>query len=61
MIFNTTEGWQSHKDSQSIRASALTGKVPSFTTAAACVAVACAISTVEPAALAVRSLQDYYN
>jgi carbamoyl-phosphate synthase large subunit len=28
LIFNTTEGWQSHKDSQSIRASALNGKIP---------------------------------
>ena len=35
LIFNTTEGWQSHKDSQSIRASALDAKVPYFTTAAA--------------------------
>src|SRR3546814_857019 len=34
LIFNTTEGWQSLKDSQSIRASALNMKVPSFTTAA---------------------------
>ena len=34
MIFNTTEGWQSHKDSASIRASALMAKVPYFTTAA---------------------------
>src|SRR5690606_38482173 len=33
-IINTTEGAQSLKDSQSIRASALYGKVPYFTTAA---------------------------
>jgi carbamoyl-phosphate synthase large subunit len=32
LIFNTTEGWQSHKDSASIRASALMAKVPYFTT-----------------------------
>ena len=34
LIFNTTEGWQSHKDSASIRASAVMQKVPYFTTAA---------------------------
>jgi carbamoyl-phosphate synthase large subunit len=61
MIFNTTEGWQSLRDSQSIRASALVGKVPSFTTAAAAVAAAQAIVTVKPDALEVRSLQDYYS
>ncbi len=61
MIINTTEGWQSHKDSQSIRASALEGKVPYFTTAAASVAAAGAIASVSPDDLAVRSLQDYYS
>ena len=35
LIFNTTEGWQSLKESQSIRASALVAKVPYYTTAAA--------------------------
>ena len=35
LIFNTTEGWQSLKDSQPIRASALNGRVPYFTTASA--------------------------
>ena len=61
LIFNTTEGWQSHKDSQSIRASALGAKVPYYTTAAASAAVAQAISCVEPSELEVRSLQDYYS
>ncbi len=60
LVFNTTEGWQSHKDSQSIRASALAAKVPYYTTAAASLAVAQAIVTVKPADLEVRSLQDYY-
>ena len=60
LIFNTTEGWQSHKDSQSIRASALTSKVPYYTTASAAAAVAQAIVTVRAADLEVRSLQDYY-
>jgi carbamoyl-phosphate synthase large subunit len=61
LIFNTTEGWQSHKDSASIRATALTGKVPYYTTAAASAAVAQSITTVKVADLAVRSLQDYYS
>ena len=61
LIFNTTEGWQSHKDSASIRASALGAKVPYFTTAAASVATAEAIEALRSAELAVRSLQDYYN
>jgi carbamoyl-phosphate synthase large subunit len=61
LIFNTTEGWQSHKDSQSIRGSALYGKVPYFTTAAASVAAASAIEALRSAELAVRSLQDYYQ
>ena len=61
LIFNTTEGWQSLKDSQSIRASALTGKVSIFTTAAASVAASEAIATIRGSQLEVRSLQDYYN
>ncbi len=61
LIFNTTEGWQSHKDSHSIRASALEAKVPYYTTAAASLAVAQAIVTVRVADLEVRSLQDYYS
>ena len=61
IVFNTTEGWQSHKDSQSIRASALEGKVPYFTTAAASVAVAKAIAAAKTSELEVRPLQDYYR
>jgi carbamoyl-phosphate synthase large subunit len=61
LIFNTTEGWQSLKDSQSIRGSALTGKVPYYTTAAASVAAAQAITALNGAKLEVRSLQDYYS
>ena len=40
VVFNTTEGWQSLKDSHSIRATALHRKVPYFTTAAASLAAA---------------------
>jgi len=61
LIFNTTEGWQSHKDSQSIRRSALVGKVCYFTTAAASLAAAEAIEALRSAELDVRSLQDYYK
>lgn len=61
LIFNTTEGWQSLKDSQSIRASALTAKVPYFTTAAASRAAAQAIAAIRGSQLEVRSLQDYYS
>jgi carbamoyl-phosphate synthase large subunit len=61
LIFNTTEGWQSHKDSASIRASALMSRVPYFTTAAASVAVVRAIGAARERKLEVRSLQDYYS
>ncbi|MDB5698382.1 MAG: carB [Alphaproteobacteria bacterium] len=61
LIFNTTEGWQSHKDSASIRASALMGKVPYFTTAASSAAVVRAIAAQRERSLEVRSLQDYYS
>ena len=61
LIINTTEGWQSLKDSASIRASALHGKVPYYTTAAASVATAQAIAALGRANLEVRPLQAYYN
>ena len=61
LIFNTTEGWQSLKDSKSIRANALTGKIPYYTTAAACVAVMDAIAALRDETLEVRSLQAYYS
>jgi len=60
LIFNTTEGWQSLKDSQSIRQAALKAKVPQFTTAAASAATVEAIAALRGAQLEVRSLQDYY-
>ncbi len=61
LIFNTTEGWQSLKDSQSIRQAALKAKVPYFTTAAASVAAVEAIEALRGRQLEVRSLQDYYS
>jgi len=61
LIFNTTEGWQSLRDSQSIRASAVNGRVPYFTTASASVAAAQAIAALAKRPLEVRALQTYYN
>jgi carbamoyl-phosphate synthase large subunit len=61
LIFNTTEGWQSLKDSQSIRRSALEYKISYYTTAAASLAAAQAITSVKASQLEVRSLQDYYS
>ena len=61
LIFNTTEGWQSLLDSQSIRHGALDRKVPYYTTASAALATARAIAEVSPGELEVRSLQDYYS
>jgi carbamoyl-phosphate synthase large subunit len=60
LIFNTTEGWQSLRDSASIRGAALAGRIPSYTTAAACDAAALAIATTSVARLDVRPLQSYY-
>ena len=61
LVFNTTEGWQSLKDSHSIRATALARKVPYFTTAAASLAAARAIEALRGRALEVGSLQSYYS
>jgi carbamoyl-phosphate synthase large subunit len=61
LVFNTTEGWQSLKDSTSIRSTALVRKVPYFTTAAGSLAAAQAIEAMRGHALEVRSLQSYYS
>ena len=61
LIFNTTEGLQSLKDSQSIRASALYGRVPYYTTASASRAAVAAISSLRRQRLEVRPLQSYHN
>jgi carbamoyl-phosphate synthase large subunit len=61
LVFNTTEGWQSLKDSHSIRTTAVQRKVPYFTTAAASLAAARAIEAVRGHALEVASLQSYYS
>ncbi|WP_310476591.1 carbamoyl-phosphate synthase large subunit [Sandarakinorhabdus sp.] len=61
LIFNTTEGLQSLKDSQSIRASALYGRVPYYTTAPASRAAVAAIAAMRRHPLEVRPLQSYHR
>ncbi len=61
LIFNSTEGWQSLKDSSDIRRSALALKVPYFTTAPAAVAAAGAIEALGRQTLDVCPLQSYYS
>ncbi|WP_375272419.1 carbamoyl-phosphate synthase large subunit [Sphingomonas sp.] len=66
LIVNTTEGWQSLKDSQPIRASAVNGRIPYFTTASASIEAAKAIAAAaanggEGSELEVRPLQSYYS
>ena len=60
LIFNTTAGWQSLRDSASIRASALTGKIPNYTTISAADAASLAIVSPDARNLEVRPLQSYY-
>jgi carbamoyl-phosphate synthase large subunit len=59
LVFNTTEGAQSLKDSFSIRRTALTMKIPYYTTTSGALAAARAISALKRGALEVRPLQSY--
>jgi carbamoyl-phosphate synthase large subunit len=61
LVFNTTEGWQSLKDSEDIRRSALMNKVSYFTTASGSVAAAEALVSLRTRELEVRPLQDYHK
>ncbi|MEG3164310.1 carbamoyl-phosphate synthase large subunit [Sphingomonas sp. PB2P19] len=61
LIFNTTEGWQSLRDSQPIRASGLKQRIPYFTTAPAALEAAKAIKALKTRSLEVRPLQSYYS
>ena len=64
LIINTTEGWQSLKDSKPIRVAALGGKIPYFTTASAANEAARAIARDRSGAgrdLEVRTLQSYHS
>src|SRR3546814_1545980 len=55
LIFNTTEGWQSLKDSQPICVAGVAQKIPYFTTAAVSVVAAKAIVTLPTRNLEVRT------
>ena len=59
LVFNTTEGAQALKDSHSIRTTALYGKVPYFTTAAASAAAVKSIHALQQRTLDVQPLQSY--
>ena len=61
MLFNTTEGVQSLKDSESIRMAAWARKIPIFTTAAASDAAVKAIVAVASRPLGVKPLQDFHR
>ncbi|WP_375392417.1 ATP-grasp domain-containing protein, partial [uncultured Sphingomonas sp.] len=65
LIINTTEGWQSLKDSQPIRVAALAARIPYFTTASAAVEAARAIAAGAQGGtgrhLEVRPLQSYHS
>jgi len=59
LIFNTTEGRQSHLDSYSIRRTALEMKIPCYTTASAARAAIMSMRRIEEGALEPRALQTY--
>ncbi|WP_425408495.1 carbamoyl-phosphate synthase large subunit [Hyphococcus sp.] len=61
MIFNTTEGAQSIKDSRSIRTTALAQKIPCITTCAGARAAVRAIEAMRADDLDVAPLQSYYS
>ena len=58
LVFNTTEGAQSLKDSASIRSTAVARKIPYFTTLAASLASIQAIQALKTRTLSVRPLQS---
>jgi carbamoyl-phosphate synthase large subunit len=61
LIVNTTEGRLSHKDSYSIRRTALELKVPCYTTASAAIAAVRSLEKIDDGALEPRALQSYSN
>jgi carbamoyl-phosphate synthase large subunit len=61
MVFNTTEGAQSIKDSRSIRTTALAYKIPCITTATGARSTVRAIEAMRAGALDVAPLQDYFS
>ncbi|MCZ6604493.1 MAG: carbamoyl phosphate synthase large subunit, partial [Alphaproteobacteria bacterium] len=61
LVFNTTEGAQALADSYSLRRTALTEKIPYYTTVAGARAVIAAIEAVMRGKLEVASLQSYFR
>ena len=61
LVFNTTEGAQSVKDSRSIRTTALAQKIPCITTAAGARAAVRAIEAMRAGDLDVAPLQSYFS
>ena len=61
LIFNTTEGAQSIKDSRSIRTTALAQKIPCITTAAGARAAVRAIEALRAGGVEVAPLQSYFR
>jgi len=59
LVFNTTEGRQSLEDSFSIRRTALTQRIPYYTTVSGALAAAQAIAALADGPLEVRPLQSY--
>ncbi len=59
LMFNTTEGKQAIKDSYEIRNTALTMKLPYFTTLAASKAAVQSLAAIKAGKLEVKPLQDY--
>ncbi len=59
LIFNTTEGRQSHLDSYSIRRTALDMKIPCYTTASAARAAIMSLRRIDDGALEPVALQTY--
>ncbi|MFT4793068.1 MAG: carbamoyl-phosphate synthase large subunit [Paracoccaceae bacterium] len=59
LVFNTTEGTQSVEDSRALRAAALYGRIPYYTTAAGAKAASRAIRDRREGPLEVAPLQDY--
>ena len=60
LVVNTTEGLQSMRDSQPIRAAAVAARVPYFTTASASAAAVRAIAALKARPLEVTALQAYH-
>ena len=61
LVFNTTEGVQSIADSYSLRRTALTQRIPYYTTVAGARAALMAIEAMSTGGLEVAPLQSYFN